>query len=1438
MYFEFFGLTTSPFNNTPDPRFFYNTPDHEEALASLLYAVEERKGFVLVSGEVGAGKTLLSRIVLNKLSNNVKSALITHTRLTGAELLASICREFEIDLKGKSSAAEYMRALEDFLLEQYARNKLAVVIIDEAQNLPFEALEELRMLGNLEADDAKLLQVLLLGQPEVQEAFRHPALKQTYQRLFRTFHLKALDRKLTQGYIEHRLEIAGLQRGKRIFDIRALDAIFEYTEGTPRLINQICDNALLAAYSDSKKIVTAEMIRDVIDQMMSLSSPSRSAEASTSTQSASPSAAASAPAARTPTKPQPGPSLADATGRIARQDEYLRGVAERLDAFERSLRDAKQHVHTLDNKQQNVQHDVASARRLHEEAAELFGSVTTNVREAEREMKEMLERARRTADAIQSRAMANLGTSQKQNVLLREQTRSALDEVQNFTKEQQTIIARLLEDGRKEVEAAREFRKQAAELCQRAIESQSTAEQRFRIAIDEAGEATRRTELDAKALLAETREQNIALQDQLRKLLGEVQTKNDAASQRAAEFLAQQRKEVEKAQHYFDDYAQKLGERAEQLKSESSEVLSFLKNEARAVIEQIHQVRSRTQARAEEVGSSAEEFLGDITKRIESAHARITEIVETAEERIKNATAGLADTKDRILADAESCQSRSGKLLGQTEELLSTTREQCKSLLAEMRSQAEAQTKKAEEILRTRIDDGTSTLSAITAKLADARRASDQSREELDALVSSATSEMHAARTNLEAAISDHRSEVARLSSDAAAIKVDFKIRFEEARDALDAMIKEHRTRTTGRVDEVVRDINEQLGSVRDGAEERVTALRDELVKAGETAERISTDLASAVELAQAHIRECQVRFARETESVQKQLTQLVERNKTALDATRTQVDGLTRQAGETAGTLRAEINLLKDSARLKIEDSGKEFEKLLAQATKRLDALRYESESVAGDLSERLAVTRDEATKAVTETEAAAGTLRQQSRNSLTEVRTCLLQMGERADQIRRELATVGDDIRESAKCTSDQIQRTGDRVAAQIETMREAAQRDADANHKRLALVRQQVEQSAEQVRENAAKLLDQVQNGAASLRRHADDMLAQAQAGSEKLSESAAVMLTQAQTASMKFREQAEALLHRAEATANSVRDEVQSLRSEISSDSEQIRQQITSAKHDLAETRQDTARIAADAMATQQRAQSKADQLLQRAEAVQKQSESLLSMPKELVEEANRQAVALSDMSKKVSTIVKQLATAESKAAQNRNSLEGASSAADEKLDLLKRHTERLGQLVGIIRQLYGTMDARIERLRGRLLQVDDLVRNVPRDIETLRAAFDSDEELMGMRPPAGRMSLRGVEGRGTATVPTGSAKQGKSAVASPQEGGMGTLVMAPPRTAAAVKAKAQSATKPAAPPATASPTKKSLGEVIQQNSKLNEWLQDVLGEGGAPATDAD
>ena len=297
MYVEFFGLSELPFNNTPDPRYFFSTPDHEEALASLIYAVSERKGFVLLTGEVGAGKTLVSRLMLGHFGTRIAFANINHATKGAADLMESVLTELELPFDSNVSNAQMVRILHDYLLTQFAQNTPVVLVMDEAQSLSVEAFEQLRMIGNLEADDAKLLQIAILGQPELQTMFRSPKLRQLRQRIFRSFHIPQLSRELTEGYIRHRLSVGGAD-DREIFTARAVDRIHKHAQGLPRLINTICDNAMLSAYSADRHAIDEEFVESTVKQMMTIGAP---ADETISPRAAAPRVKPAAPRDKRPT---------------------------------------------------------------------------------------------------------------------------------------------------------------------------------------------------------------------------------------------------------------------------------------------------------------------------------------------------------------------------------------------------------------------------------------------------------------------------------------------------------------------------------------------------------------------------------------------------------------------------------------------------------------------------------------------------------------------------------------------------------------------------------------------------------------------------------------------------------------------------------------------------------------------------------------------------------------------------------------------------------------------------------------------------------------------------------------------------------------------------------------------------------------------------------
>ncbi len=263
MYEKFYNFSEKPFNTTPDTKFFFPSPKHLEALNSLIYAVEERKGFVVITGEIGAGKTTVSRGLLNKLNLNTKAALIINTNITPKELIAAILDEFEVEYRG-GTKQKLLSYLNNYLIKQLSAGINVVLIIDEAQNLSTKVLEEVRMLSNLETEKEKLIQIILMGQPELRHKLNNPKLEQFRQRVAVYYHLNPLSKKETKEYILHRLNLVNSNGFASLFSDEAIDAIYENSKGIPRLINLLCDSALLSGFIYETKQITDKIIQEVI----------------------------------------------------------------------------------------------------------------------------------------------------------------------------------------------------------------------------------------------------------------------------------------------------------------------------------------------------------------------------------------------------------------------------------------------------------------------------------------------------------------------------------------------------------------------------------------------------------------------------------------------------------------------------------------------------------------------------------------------------------------------------------------------------------------------------------------------------------------------------------------------------------------------------------------------------------------------------------------------------------------------------------------------------------------------------------------------------------------------------------------------------------------------------------------------------------------------
>ena len=263
MYLEYYGLNEPPFNLTPNPRFLFYSGKHREAFNHLLYGIRERKGFVQLTGEVGAGKTTLCRAMLEQLheqqlKGHYATALILNPVLDADGLMKAIAMEFGLVVKGMDRL-ETVAVINHYLLKLVEQGRDAVLIIDEAQDLTDELLEQVRLLSNLETDDRKLLQIVLMGQPELRDRLNNPRLRQLRQRITVRYHLAPLNRADVRRYVEHRLQISGAN-GAPYFTAPALWRIFRYSGGIPRLVNAACDKAMLAGFVNQSERINYRLV--------------------------------------------------------------------------------------------------------------------------------------------------------------------------------------------------------------------------------------------------------------------------------------------------------------------------------------------------------------------------------------------------------------------------------------------------------------------------------------------------------------------------------------------------------------------------------------------------------------------------------------------------------------------------------------------------------------------------------------------------------------------------------------------------------------------------------------------------------------------------------------------------------------------------------------------------------------------------------------------------------------------------------------------------------------------------------------------------------------------------------------------------------------------------------------------------------------------------
>ncbi len=261
MYEQFYGLTERPFRISPDPDYLYLSDQHRLALVYLEYGLVNQEGFVVITGEIGTGKTTLVRTLLRRMVPEMRVAFIFNTRVLPGELLEMVLREFEVE-HGRGGKADSLDALHHFLIEEYRRGHRVVLIVDEAQNLSLETLEEIRLISNLQTEKEHLLQIVLVGQPDLRAKLSHPRLAQLAQRVSVHYHLAPLGRAECEAYVAHRLKVAG--RVAPLFAPEAFDLIFAASGGTPRLINIICDAALVYGFADGLPLIGPAVVEQAV----------------------------------------------------------------------------------------------------------------------------------------------------------------------------------------------------------------------------------------------------------------------------------------------------------------------------------------------------------------------------------------------------------------------------------------------------------------------------------------------------------------------------------------------------------------------------------------------------------------------------------------------------------------------------------------------------------------------------------------------------------------------------------------------------------------------------------------------------------------------------------------------------------------------------------------------------------------------------------------------------------------------------------------------------------------------------------------------------------------------------------------------------------------------------------------------------------------------
>ncbi|NLX14661.1 MAG: AAA family ATPase [Phycisphaerales bacterium] len=684
-----------PFSNTADPLFFYQTAEHEEALAALIYGVTQRRGITVVTGQPGCGKTLLGLMLLRALGHDAEAATLLHTPENGHELFVTLCREFGIRCRHGHTTGELLDRLRGFLEARNDENRCVVALIDEAQNMSPETLEHLRMLGNIEKDSSKLLQIVLTGQPGLARTLQHPHLEQLRQRIFCSCQLKPLQRDQTRHYLRYRLSVAGAGE-KELFTAEAFDLIHDRSGGLPRMINQIADNALLAAYSAGLKTVDRTTVNTCIKEMMSLQiGSSAPTEASPGGQATRPTVisgnifagdqAPVAPSCAVPSEAQIilSNSLSQQlTGALHRGSE----VADRLEESTRHATRRADEVHTLLNnisgaieELERVQRAAADARHASREGV----ASLDNVLAEGRRVAARLRKAKDSADGIVQDLNRKIGDLNEryrdQAKQLDEQYRDRLREFEQRVE----ALARMGDQHRGTSESiAQDLKGQIDQVLTVSGELNAYRDQ----AVREIEDAIQKVQA-VNASVREESEKARATTEQ-----------SSSAAHRISILLEQAERCTHSLEHFVSDGRHSLDDlrrQAERIMPDALDLLARLGQAAEGAISREQSLNDVT-GRAEfcrQAVSEENEKSGTLLERLEERLEALRTVIGESDRR----AAHLSDTlrqADAVLSEALSCSHRLDEKIataGRQEQDLASATEAAESTLARLIHQVSEQ---------------------------------------------------------------------------------------------------------------------------------------------------------------------------------------------------------------------------------------------------------------------------------------------------------------------------------------------------------------------------------------------------------------------------------------------------------------------------------------------------------------------------------------------------------------------------------------------------------------------------------------------------------------------------------------------------------------------------------------------------------------------------